>query len=180
MITVVTLTSYTNFYEGTIKGTGIGLRTTMTQRRLNDFACSQRTSWQTWFGQNCWKLCLVERAHLDSWVDFFWTVCEFCWLATLLNLTDRYVFIIIFLFNGEALEQQLHSVHCIGSGLQNSRCKIVERNGPSNFLKLQGNGAVNVYFTIVLKFTVQVRVWTLFRNCAVAESAYRASLTMNG
>jgi len=29
-------------------------------------------------------------------------------------------------------------------------------------------------------FSVQVWFWTLFRNCAVAESAYRASLTMNG
>jgi len=24
---------------------------------FDDFTRSQRTSWQTWFGQNCWKLC---------------------------------------------------------------------------------------------------------------------------
>jgi len=30
----------------------------MTERRLNDLmiSCSQRTSWQTWFGRS-WKLC---------------------------------------------------------------------------------------------------------------------------
>jgi len=86
-----------------------------------------------WFGQNRWKLCfLVERRHL-GW--FFGTVWEFCWLVTLLNLTDRHVFIIAFLFNGEELEQQLYSVHCIGNGLQNWRCTFVESNVPSNFFE---------------------------------------------
>jgi len=33
---------------------------------------------------------------------------------------------------------------------------------------------------VVLKFSVQVRFWTLLRNCAVAESVHRASLTTNG
>jgi len=70
---------------------------------------------------------------------FFGTVWEFCWLVTLLNLADRYVFTIVFLFNGEGLEPELYSVHCIGNGLQNSRCKIVEGKVLSNFLKLQGN-----------------------------------------
>jgi len=28
-----------------------------TIKRFDDFTCSQRTSWQTWSGQNCWKLC---------------------------------------------------------------------------------------------------------------------------
>jgi len=36
--------------------------------------------------------------------------------------------------------------------------------------------AVNVYFTAVLMFSVQVRFSTLFRNCAVAERAYWTSL----
>jgi len=29
-----------------------------TIRRFDDFTCSQRTSSQTWSGQNLWKLCL--------------------------------------------------------------------------------------------------------------------------
>jgi len=33
------------------------LCTTMTFKRCDDFTCSQRTSWQTWSGQNFWKLC---------------------------------------------------------------------------------------------------------------------------
>jgi len=28
-----------------------------TIKRFDDFTCSQRTSWQTWSGQNFWKLC---------------------------------------------------------------------------------------------------------------------------
>jgi len=32
---------------------------------------------------------------------------------------------------------------------------------------------------VVLKFSVQVRFWTLFRHCAMAESAFRALLTMH-
>jgi len=59
MITIVT--SYTSFDEGTKSYGGRyrssynhGLRTI---EWFDDFAWSQRTSWQTWFGQNCWKLC---------------------------------------------------------------------------------------------------------------------------
>jgi len=28
-----------------------------TIKRFDDFTCSHRTSWQTWSGQNCRKLC---------------------------------------------------------------------------------------------------------------------------
>jgi len=79
----------------------------------------------------------VEGTHLDSWVDFLERFENF--VGSQHNLAGRHVFTIAFLFNVKELEQQLYSVHCIGSGLQYSRCKIVESNVPSNFLKLQGN-----------------------------------------
>jgi len=79
---------------------------------------------------NCWKFCFLVEGHTWKLDWFFGTVWEFCWLVTLLNFTDKHVFIIVFLFNGK---KQLHGVHCIGNGLQNSRCKIVESNVPLIF-----------------------------------------------
>jgi len=64
------LKSYASFDEGTRSyGPGISLsppgkirspaynHDLKTIKRCDDFACSQRTSWQTWSGQNCRTLC---------------------------------------------------------------------------------------------------------------------------
>ena len=48
-----------------------------------------------------------------------------------------------------------------------------------NFKQMDCFCSVNVQFTVVFKFSVHVGIWTLFRNCAVAESAYGTSLTMH-
>jgi len=37
-----------------------------TIKRFDDSTCSQRTSWQTWFGQNCWKLCFWQKGYTEK------------------------------------------------------------------------------------------------------------------
>jgi len=55
-----------------------------TIKQVDGFACSQRTSWQTWFGQNCSKLCPGRKDTLRKLGWSMWMVWEFCRVITLL------------------------------------------------------------------------------------------------